>query len=356
MASGLNFVFGLPGADNKGWLVLLIALITGAATLSVVAGLDGGVKRLSQLNIYLALAFMVFVLVVGPTLFILSLFSQTVGTYTQNFLGSAFYTENARAGEPAGLADELDDLLLGVVDLVVAVRGDVHRRISKGRTVRELLVGVIAFPTLLCFVWMTVFGGTALNLQLEGTRDIAGAVANDLSTALFEMLQPLPLTTVASLLGVALIISFFITSSDSGSLVVDHLTSGGSSIHPNPSGVFWAIMEGTIAAVLLFSEGGLGALQAGAVSTGLPFALVLLFMIWSLYKAFDRELDLLEGHYDLAQYQERHQELIDLNVAEAEALADDGGDGSVEAAVVETTVGESSSAESTAESDGEPSG
>ena len=330
VASGLNFVFGLPGADNKGWLVLLIALITGAATLSVVAGLDGGVKRLSQLNIYLALAFMVFILVVGPTLFILSLFSQTVGTYTQNFLGSAFYTETLVPESQQGWQASWTIFYWGAwwiswspfVGMFIA-------RISKGRTVRELLVGVIAFPTLLCFVWMTVFGGTALNLQLEGTRDIAGAVANDLSTALFEMLQPLPLTTIASLLGVALIISFFVTSSDSGSLVVDHLTSGGKLDSPKPQRVFWAIMEGTIAAVLLFSEGGLGALQAGAVSTGLPFALVLLLMIWSLYKAFDRELDLLEGHYDLAQFRERHPVLIDLAEAEVDGAASEaavGGD------------------------------
>ncbi len=318
VASGLNFVFGLPGADNKGWLVLLIALITGAATLSVVAGLDGGVKRLSQLNIYLALAFMVFVLVVGPTLFILSIFSQSVGTYLQNFLGSAFYTESLvpenQQGWQAGWTIFYWAWWISWSPFV----GMFIARISKGRTVRELILGVIAFPTLLCFIWMSVFGGTALNLQLDGTADIAGAVSADISTALFEMLDPLPLTIVASLLGVALIISFFVTSSDSGSLVVDHLTSGGKLDSPKPQRVFWAVMEGSIAAVLLFSEGGLGALQAGAVSTGLPFALVLLLMIWSLHKAFTRELDLLEGHYDVEEFRQRHKELIDLNLAAAE--------------------------------------
>ncbi len=321
VASGLNFVFGLPGADNSGWLVLLIAMITGAATLSVVAGLDGGVKRLSQLNIYLALAFMVFVLFVGPTLFILSFFSQAVGTYLQNLLGTAFWTETLVPESQEGWQASWTIFYWAWWISWSPFVGMFIARISKGRTVRELILGVIGFPTLLCFFWMSVFGGAAINLQLEGTQDIAGAVSEDLSTAMFAMLEAFPLTTIASLLGVALVISFFITSSDSGSLVVDHLTSGGKLDSPKPQRVFWAVMEGTIAAVLLFSEGGLGALQAAAVSTGLPFALVLLLMIWSLHKAFSRELDLLEDHYDAEEYKIRHAELIDMNTPDTAAPA-----------------------------------
>lgn len=195
-------------------------------------------------------------------------------------------------------------------------------RISKGRTVRELILGVIAFPSVLCFFWMSVFGGSAIDLQLTGAQDVSSAVNDDLSTALFAMLEGFPLTTVTSLLGVALVVSFFVTSSDSGSLVVDHLTSGGKLDSPVPQRVFWAVMEGTVAAVLLFSKDGLGSLQAAAVSTGLPFALVLLLMIWSLQKAFTRELDLLEDHYDAAEYTARHQEMLDLTSnPEAKAMA-----------------------------------
>ena len=313
VASGLNFVFGLPGADNKVWLVVLIALITGAATMSVVAGLDGGVKRLSQLNIYLALAFMVFVMVVGPTLFIFSLFSQSVGAYLQNFLGLSFWTETLVPEEQAGWQASWTIFYWAWWISWSPFVGMFIARISKGRTVRELILGVIAFPTLLCFVWMSVFGGAAIDLQLTGAQDVAAAVNEDISTAMFAMLEGFPLTTIASLLGVALVISFFVTSSDSGSLVVDHLTSGGKLDSPKPQRVFWAIMEGAIAAVLLFSDGGLGALQAAAVSTGLPFALVLLLMIWSLYKAFSREIDLLEGHYDAEEFKVRHKELLELN-------------------------------------------
>jgi choline/glycine/proline betaine transport protein len=313
VASGLNYVFGLPDSSNSAWLVLLIALITGAATMSVVAGLDSGVKRLSQLNILLALGFMIFILLVGPTLFILSLFSQATGVYMQNLLGTAFWTETLVPESQQGWQASWTIFYWAWWISWSPFVGMFIARISKGRTVRELILGVIAFPTLLSFVWMSVFGGAALNLQLQGIQDVAGAVSQDLSTAMFEMLQAFPLTTIASLLGVALVISFFVTSSDSGSLVVDHLTSGGKLDSPKPQRVFWAVMEGTIAAVLLFSKDGLGSLQAAAVSTGLPFALVLLLMIWSLQKAFSRELDLLEGHYDAEEYKQRHKELISLN-------------------------------------------
>jgi choline/glycine/proline betaine transport protein len=183
-------------------------------------------------------------------------------------------------------------------------------RISKGRTVRELVLGVIFFPSMLSFFWMSVFGGTALDVQMSGVRDVATAVNDNVATALFDMLKAFPLAQVTSLVGVILVISFFVTSSDSGSLVVDHLTSGGKLDSPRPQRVFWAVMEGAVAGVLLLG-GGLGALQTMTVSTGLPFAAVLLLMIWSLYRAFSEELDLLEGHYDAVQFRAQHRALLD---------------------------------------------
>ena len=169
-------------------------------------------------------------------------------------------------------------------------------RISKGRSVRELITGVIFLPSLLCFLWFAVFGGAAIDLQLSGERDVATAVNENVATALFDMLEAFPLTGLVSLVGVLLLVSFFVTSSDSGSLVVDHLTSGGKLDSPKPQRVFWACMEGGVAIVLLLG-GGLSALQTAAVATGLPFALILLVMCWSLRKAFIEELDLLEAHY-----------------------------------------------------------
>jgi choline/glycine/proline betaine transport protein len=167
----------------------------------------------------------------------------------------------------------------------------------------------MAFPTLLSALWMSVFGGSAINLQLEGIRDVATAVNENVATALFDMLQAFPLSNFTSLLGIILVVSFFVTSSDSGSLVVDHLTSGGKLDSPKPQRVFWAVMEGLLAAVLLIG-GGLGALQTAAITTGLPFAIVLLIMCGSLYVAFHEELDLLESHYDAALFRSRHGALL----------------------------------------------
>jgi choline/glycine/proline betaine transport protein len=161
-------------------------------------------------------------------------------------------------------------------------------RISKGRTVREFILGVMVFPTLLSFLWMSCFGGSALWLQITGAADIAGAVTQDVSTALFKMLESFPFTGLTSFIGVVLVTIFFITSSDSGSLVVDHLTSGGKLDSPVPQRIFWGVIEGLCAAALLMG-GGLAALQSAAIATGLPFTVVLLIMCYSLYRGLEEE-------------------------------------------------------------------
>ncbi len=304
-AAGLNKLFGWP-ADT--WFqIILIAGITGLATISVVAGLDAGVKRLSQLNIYLAGAFLLFVAVVGPTLFILSLLPTSLGHYIQIIPEFGFWNE-ALTGTSwqAGWTIFYWGWWISWSPFV----GMFVARISKGRTVRELLMGIIFLPSLLCFLWFAVFGGSALHLQLNGIADVATSVNENVATALFVMLEAFPLTNFVSIVGVFLLVSFFVTSSDSGSLVVDHLTSGGKLDSPKPQRVFWACMEGAVAIVLLLG-GGLSALQTAAVATGLPFAIILLIMCWSLKKAFDEELDLLEDHYDEAIYRSRHKGLIE---------------------------------------------
>ena len=303
-AAGLHKLFGLP--EGTGFQIVLIAAITGLATISVVAGLDAGVKRLSQLNIYLAGAFLLFVLLVGPTLFILSLYTQSLGYYIQVLPEFSFWNE-AFTGTSwqAGWTIFYWGWWISWSPFV----GMFIARISKGRSVRELLTGVIFLPSILCFLWMAVFGGSAINLQLSGERDVATAVNDNVATALFDMLEAFPFTGVVSLVGVLLLVSFFVTSSDSGSLVVDHLTSGGKLDSPKPQRVFWAIMEGLVAVVLLLG-GGLSALQTAAVATGLPFAIILLVMCWSLKKAFTEELDMLESHYDEVIFRSQHSGLI----------------------------------------------
>ena len=304
-SAGLNKLFNTP--DNLLFQIILITAITGLATISVVAGLDAGVKRLSEINIWLAAAFLIFVMIVGPTLFILSLFTQSLGYYLQVLPEFSFWNE-AFTGTSwqAGWTIFYWGWWISWSPFV----GMFIARISKGRSVRELLLGVIFLPSVLCFLWMAVFGGSAINLQITGERDVATAVNENVATALFDMLEAFPWTGVVSMVGVLLLVSFFVTSSDSGSLVVDHLTSGGKLDSPKPQRVFWAIMEGLVAIVLL-AGGGLGALQAAAVATGLPFALILLVMCWSLKKAFTEELDMLESHYDEVIFRSQHSGLIE---------------------------------------------
>ena len=282
--AGLNYLFGV--SISPGVQVLLILVITAFATLSVVAGLDGGVKRLSELNMGLAALLMLFVLIAGPTIYILSGFTQSLGFYLENLAELSLWTETFRETNWQGSWTVFYWAWWiswsPFVGMFIA-------RISKGRTVREFILGVMIVPTLLSFVWMSVFGGSAISLQASGAADIMAAVNEDVSTALFAMFESFPLTSVLSVVGIILVTVFFITSSDSGSLVVDHLTSGGKLDSPVPQRVFWAVMEGVVAAVLLLG-GGLTILQTAAITTGLPFAIVLLFIVYALYLGLSQEL------------------------------------------------------------------
>lgn len=282
--AGLGFLFGVQSSVTT--QVVLIAVITAFATLSVVSGLDGGVKRLSQWNMGLAALLLLFVLITGPTVFILSGFTQNLGFYLRELPEISLWTETFRQSNWQGSWTVFYWAWWiswsPFVGMFIA-------RISKGRTVREFVLSVMLIPTLLSFVWMSVFGGAAIQLQSSGAADIMAAVKNDVATALFVMFEQLPLTQVLSVAGIVLVVVFFVTSSDSGSLVVDHLTSGGKLDSPVPQRVFWAVMEGAVAAVLLIG-GGLVTLQTAAVSTGLPFAVVLLLIIYALYVGLSQEL------------------------------------------------------------------
>ncbi|WP_186376106.1 BCCT family transporter, partial [Hyella patelloides] len=262
------------------------------ATASVVSGLDGGVRRLSELNMGLAALFMVFVLLAGPTLFILGSFVQTLGYYLAMLPTLSFWTETF---EGTDWQNGWTVFYWGWWVSWSPFVGIFIARISKGRTIREFVLGVLLLPSMLTFLWMSTFGGTALSLELgEQGGLIAQAVEDNVATALFVMLQQLPLTFITSLIGITLVTVFFVTSSDSGSLVVDNLTSGGKLDSPTPQRVFWAVTEGVVAAALLLG-GGLQALQTASITTGLPFALVLLVMCFSLYRGLNEEIAMLEA-------------------------------------------------------------
>lgn len=286
--AGLNFLVGIP--ESVGIQVALIAIITSFATLSVVAGLDGGVRRLSEWNIYIAAIFLAFILVVGPTLFILGSFVQNLGYYAAIFPTLSFWTETF---EGTNWQNSWTVFYWGWWISWSPFVGMFIARVSKGRTVREFVLGVLLVPSLLSFLWMSGFGGSALSLALNNVGDIPAAVNDNVATALFVMLQQLPLTLLSSIVGVLLVVTFFVTSSDSGSLVVDNLTSGGKLDSPVPQRIFWAVLEGVIAAVLLLG-GGLTALQTAAITTGFPFAIVLLIMCYGLHRGLTEDLSELE--------------------------------------------------------------
>lgn len=279
--SGLNFLIGVD-FDVKIQVVLII-IITLIATLSVVSGIDKGVKILSELNIKIAGIFMIIVFILGPTSYILKLFSNSLGIYLNDFVKSSFYIGSSKSSWQGNWSLFYLSWWVSWSPFV----GMFIARVSKGRTIREFVLAVLIVPSLLSFVWLSVFGGTAIYINNGLSGKLFEIVQNNLPVALFEMINHLniPLLTgvikaILSILGTILVISFFVTSSDSGSLVVDNITSGGKMDTPIPQRVFWALMEGFIAAVLLLVGGkkALLALQTAVISTGLPFVIILIIM------------------------------------------------------------------------------
>ncbi|MBH1939936.1 BCCT family transporter [Mobilitalea sibirica] len=286
--AGLNYLFGINISTTV--QVILVVVITGFATTSVVLGLDGGVKRLSEINMVLAGIFLIFILIAGPTVYILSGFSQNLGFYLSNLIEMSMWTETFKGTNwQGGWTVFYWAWWISWSPFV----GMFIARISKGRTVREFILSVMLIPTLLSFLWMATFGGTAIFQQMNGISDLVTVVKDDVSLALFAMLKNLPWTQMLSSVGIILVTVFFVTSSDSGSLVVDHLTSGGKLDSPIPQRIFWAVMEGVVAATLLIG-GGLNALQTASIITGLPFALIVLMMIYSLGAGLKKEFEIEE--------------------------------------------------------------
>ncbi|MDS0261166.1 BCCT family transporter [Haloarcula sp. S1CR25-12] len=301
--SGLSFVFGsgmLGVADiptGTGPQVVLIAAITLIATASVAAGLEGGVKRLSTINLYLMFALLGFLLLVGPTVFILGAWVEGLGAYLQNILGLGFFTGTLGAAEN-GTVTAWTVFYWGWWIAWSPFVGMFIARISKGRSVREFVLGVLFLPALFSTLWLSTFGGSALNSALAG-----GAVQQQYTElgygafetlGMFITLNQYPLGVVSGLLATLLVITFFVTSSDSGSLVIDHLTSGGKHDVPKTQRIFWAVTEGAVASILLIG-GGLTALQTAAITTGLPFAVILTLMCYTVYLGLSNEYQILES-------------------------------------------------------------
>ncbi|WP_218765107.1 BCCT family transporter [Vibrio parahaemolyticus] len=274
-ATGLNFLFGVPMTDTT--QVVLIVVITALALISVVAGLDSGVKRLSEINMILAAMLLFFVIIVGPTMAILTGFFDNIASYITNIPALSMPFEREDVNYSQGWTAFYWAWWISWSPFV----GMFIARVSRGRSVREFIICVILIPSTVCVLWMTAFGGTAIS---QYVNDGYEAVFNaELPLKLFAMLDVMPFAEITSVVGIILVVVFFITSSDSGSLVIDTIAAGGKVDAPTPQRVFWCTFEGLVAIALMLG-GGLAAAQAMAVTTGLPFTIVLLVAIVSLIK------------------------------------------------------------------------
>jgi len=285
IATGLNYAYGLPTGITTS--VVIIIVITALFITSAVTGIEKGIKFLSTTNMILIAAIVGLMLIVGPTRFIFNSFTETIGTYLQTIVKNSFWADtfNTNPGWVGGWTIFYWAWWVAWGPFV----GAFIARISKGRTVKEFLLGVVVAPTIMSFVWLSVMGGSAMHVDVVEKGGIAAQVAKDASTAIFAMFQYYPLSGILTILTTLIIAIFFITSADSATFVMAMLTSGG---ELNPSAglkITWGVIVGLVAIALLIA-GGLGALQTASIAAAFPFMLVMFAMCVSLIKAFNKEV------------------------------------------------------------------
>ena len=277
--SGLNYLFGIEQSSSN--QIILIVVVSTMASLSVFLGLDKGIKRLSELNLVLALALLCFVFIVGPSIYLLQTTIQNAGQYISNLFSMTFnlyaYQSNGWIGGWTIMYWAWWISWSPFVGMFIA-------RVSEGRSIREFIVGVLLIPSGFTLIWMGFMGNAALySILQEANTGLVAAVQRDSSVALFEFLQTMPLSSVMSMLATLLVMLFFVTSADSGALVTDYLTAK-SENSPIWQRLFWTALMAFLAIVLLLS-GGLGALQSATMLSALPFTLIMLLICWGLLKA-----------------------------------------------------------------------
>ena len=281
--SGLGYLFGLEQSNQVN--IIIIVVITILFTISALTGIEKGIKFLSNTNIVLAILLMIFIATLGPTGYILNLFTSTMGDYFQNVIGMSLWTDPIeQKGWVSGWTIFYWAWWIAWAPFV----GGFIARISRGRTIREFILGVLLAPTLFSFIWMSVFGGAALNFEINNPGGISTAVSKDMASALFVAFENYPLTDLLSGLALILITVFFITSADSATFVISMLVSRGSLEPGNKVKVMWGVIQGGIAIILLVS-GGLMALQTASIVAAFPFMLVMILMAYSLVKALGQE-------------------------------------------------------------------
>ncbi|TCB49337.1 BCCT family transporter [Acinetobacter sp. ANC 4779] len=277
--SGLNYLFGIPQAAST--QVILIVIVSVMASMSVFLGLDKGIKRLSELNLILALILLLFVFFASSSIYLLQTTIQNAGQYVSNLFAMTF---NLYAYQPNGWIGGWTIMYWAWWISWSPFVGMFIARVSKGRTIREFIVGVLLIPTGFTLIWMGFMGNAALySILHEANHSLVLAVQRDSSVALFEFLHSLPFSSVMSLLATVLVVLFFVTSADSGALVTDYLTAK-SENSPLWQRLFWTVLMAVLAIVLLL-VGGLGALQSATMMSALPFTFIMLFICWGLLKA-----------------------------------------------------------------------
>lgn len=290
LETGLVSQFGLTASMTL--KIALIAGITACAGASVMAGLDKGVKQLSDITIIATLALLGFMVVTGPTQFILNSFVENIGNYASNLVSLGLWNE-AYPNENGEMTSWQASWTIFYWAWWISWSpfvGVFIARISRGRTIREFLFGVLFVPMLLLFFWFTTFGGVAVQMELTNglSMGLIDAVKADSGSAIFKLIEYYPFTQGLLVVILVMIVLWFITSADSASLVVDMLTAGGNTDAPKIQRLFWVTSSGVMACVLL-AAGGLSALQAAAIISGLPFALVIFLMMYGLWRGLSRD-------------------------------------------------------------------
>lgn len=289
--AGMNYLWPAIPVSTTAQVITIIC-ITGLAIISVVAGMDKGIKRLSLINISLAVFLMLFVFIAGPSIFILETFLENTGSYLSGIVERTFSLQAYVS------SDWIGNWTLFIFGWTIAWApfvGLFIAKISRGRTIRQFVLGVMLVPTLFTFLWFSVFGDTALHMiMVQGYTSLIDQVQADHSIALFKLYEVLPFTALMSFITVILIMTFFITSADSGALVIDSLASGGQLQTPVWQRVFWAALLGVVASVLLIA-GGLSALQTASIVSALPFAIIMLISTLGMWRALN-----IETHRDMS--------------------------------------------------------
>jgi choline/glycine/proline betaine transport protein len=328
ITAGLDFVaknYFTTGVPTTTWSASLsIGVIITITTLSVLAGLRSGIRRLSQVSVVSMVALLLFVIVTGPTIFLLDVFASAAGVYLGNFLELSFHAE-AFAGADAGWQHGWTIFFWGFWIAWSPFVGMFIARISKGRTIREFVAGVLVVPALFSLVWMAVFNGAAIFVELNVlSGGITGPLAESgRATALFEMLSFYPLTFLTSLIVIVNLVAFAVTSVDSGSLVTGYLTAGGTQKIAKRQRVVWPVLIGATATVLLIGD-GLKALQTAVIATGLPFAVFILIMIYAIYLGVRREVEIHQSDaYREVIDQQTDTEAVDHTPTSSSAQEDD---------------------------------